>query len=107
MSSDDLQQQRLQALGVANAVRSDRARLKRLIGEDAITVAEGLRSPPPESDGCSLGEQLMSQRRWGRRKCMSFLTRLQITERKLIRELTPRQRELLARELAAVIPPKR
>jgi hypothetical protein len=106
MSSQDLRQQRLQALGAANAMRSDRARLKRQIADGTITVALVLQPPPPESDGCSLGELLMSQRRWGRRRCMSFLTRHQLAERKLIRELTPRQREILAQELSALVGPK-
>ncbi len=80
MSSSDLRQRRLQALGVACAVRSDRARSKSQIGDGVITLAQVPGSPPPESDGCSLRELLMCQQRWGRRKGKGFLTRHRISE---------------------------
>jgi hypothetical protein len=102
MSSSDLRQLRLRALSVANAVRSGRARLKREIGTGAVTLAEVLRDPSPEAEGCSLGELLLSQRGWGRRRCMSFLRRHQISERKLVAELSARQRELMAEDLASL-----
>jgi hypothetical protein len=105
MSSSDLQQQqqqRLRALELANAMRSGRARLKREIGAGAVTVAEVLRDPSPEAERCSLGELLMSQRGWGRHRCASFLVRHKVSERKLIVDLTARQREFLAQELTAL-----
>jgi hypothetical protein len=101
MASFDFQEQRLQALSLANTVRSGRARLKREIGGGSVTVAEVLRDPQPEAEGCSLRELLMSQRQWGQRRSAGFLKRHEISERKLVSELTARQRELLARELTA------
>jgi hypothetical protein len=101
MSSSEQQQhlQRLHALAMANVMRSSRSRLKREIRAGAVTVTALLRDPPPEAEGCQLQELLISQRGWGWRRCMRFLTAHEISEHKLIRELTARQRELLAREL--------
>ena len=73
--------------------------MKREIRAGAVTVAEVLRDPPSEAVGCSLRELLLSQRGWGRRRCTRFLAAHEIGERKLLRELTARQRELLATQL--------
>jgi hypothetical protein len=99
MSSSERHWQRLQALDLANVIRSARAQLKREIGAGELTVAKVLRDPPSEAEGCSLRELLASQRGWGRRRCARFLAAHEINERKLIRELTVRQRGLLAGEL--------
>ena len=104
MSSSEQHQQRLHALAMANMMRSSRSRLKREIRAGAVTVTALLRDPPPEADGCPLQELLVSQRGWGWRRCIRFLTAHEISEHKLIRELTARQRELLARELQSPAP---
>jgi hypothetical protein len=105
MSSSEQHQQRLHALAMANMMRSSRSRLKGEIRSGAVTVTALLRDPPPEAEGCPLRELLISQRGWGWRRCIGFLTAHEISEHKLIRELTARQRELLARELASPAPP--
>jgi len=99
MGSSEFREQRIQALGLANAVRSGRARLKREIRDGATTIPEVLRTPPPEADRCTLRELLISQRGWGRSRCTSFLAHHEISEHKLLADLTDRQRELLARDL--------
>ena len=105
MSSSEQHQQRLHALAMANMMRSSRSRLKREIRAGAVTVTALLRDPPPEAEGCPLRELLMSQRGWGWRRCVGFLAAHEISEHKLIRELTLRQRELLARVLESPAPP--
>ncbi|MFZ0386150.1 MAG: hypothetical protein WAL22_10825 [Solirubrobacteraceae bacterium] len=102
MSSSERHGQRLQALELANVVRSARAQLKREIAAGVVTVAEVLGDPPPEAEGCSLRELVACQRGWGRRRCTSFLAAYEIGERKLIRELTTCQRDLLAAELESL-----
>jgi hypothetical protein len=102
MSSSERHGQRLQALGQANVIRSARAQLKREIATGAVTVAGVLGDPPPEAEGCSLRELLACQRGWGRRRCTRFLAAYEISERKLIRELTTRQRDLLAAQLESL-----
>ena len=91
--------QRLRALERANAVRLARAELKRRIGEGEISAAEVILTCPWESTSWTLGDLLMSQRRWGRTRCRKFLARNQISEVKQVGALTERQRRLLAAQL--------
>jgi hypothetical protein len=106
MNSSERKRQQLQALDLANVTRLVRARLKREIGSGAVLLAEVLRDPPPEAEGCSLRELLMSQRGWGQRRCTRFLAAHEIGERKRLRELTVRQRELVGGELDRVSGPR-
>ena len=96
MNSSERRQQQLQALDLANVTRLGRAQLKREIGAGTVTVVAVLRDPPAAADGCSLRELLTSQRGWGQRRCARFLAAHEISERKLLRELTVRQREMLS-----------
>src|SRR5437764_13101453 len=72
--------QRLRALVRANQVRLARAELKRRIASGAVSAAEVIRTCPAEADSWSVGELLMSQRRWGNSRCQRFLSHNQITE---------------------------
>ena len=91
--------QRLRALERANAVRLARAELKRRIAEGEISAAEVILACPPEASSWTVGDLLMSQRRWGRTRCFKFLNRNQIGEMKPIGKLTERQRQMLAGQL--------
>ena len=91
--------QRLRALERANAVRLARAGLKRRIAEGDISAAEVILTCPWEASSWSVGELLMSQRRWGRTRCRKFLAQNQISEMKVVGSLTERQRRLLAAQL--------
>ncbi len=92
--------QRLRALGRANEVRLARAELKRRIAEGEMSAAEVILACPWEASSWTIGDLLMSQRRWGSARCRKFLARAQIGERKEIGALTERQRRLLAETLA-------
>ena len=91
--------QRLQALARANKVRLARAELKRRIADGDISAAEIILACPEEAASWSVGELLMSQRRWGANRCRKFLARNQISEIKPVGSLTDRQRRLLAAQL--------
>jgi hypothetical protein len=91
--------QRLQALARANKVRLARAELKRRIADGGVSAADIILGCPEAAENWSVGELLMSQRRWGINRCRKFLARNQISEIKQIGTLTQRQRDLLATQL--------
>lgn len=99
--------QRLRALERANEIRLARAGLKRRIATGEISAADVILTPPKEAVSWSVGELLMSQRRWGSTRCRKFLIHTQILETKRIGTLTERQRRVLATHLDApdVTPP--
>ena len=91
--------QRLRALGRANEVRLARAELKRRIADGEVSAAQVILACPTEVRSWSVGDLLMSQRRWGTPKCRKFLERNQISELKQVGQLTERQKRLLAGQL--------
>lgn len=91
--------QRLRALERANEVRLARAELKRRIADGDKSAAEVILSPPWEARSWSVGDLLMTQRRWGTTRCRKFLLRNQVSETKPLGALTERQRRLLATQL--------
>lgn len=93
--------QRLRALERANQVRLARAELKRRIAEGKVPAASIILDSPWEASSWSVGDLLMSQRRWGSTRCQKFLRSLDIAETKQIGTLTQRQRLELATHLDA------
>jgi hypothetical protein len=91
--------QRLRALERANEVRLARAELKRRIADGEVSAGQVILACPPEASSWTVGELLMSQRRWGRTRCYKFLNRNQIGEMKPVGKLTERQRTMLAAQL--------
>jgi hypothetical protein len=94
--------QRLRALERANEIRLERAALKRRIAAGEVSAADVIMDPPKAAESWSVGDLLMSQRRWGTTRCRRFLARNNITETKPIGTLTERQRRLLAGSLGPV-----
>lgn len=92
------------ALELANDVRRQRAELRRQLADGRLSAAELLLDPPPAAGRWPITELLMSQRRWGRVKCRKFLAKNQIGESKTVRDLTERQRRLLADQLDCAPP---
>ena len=92
--------QRLLALERANHVRLARAELKRQIASGDISAAQVILACPRGATRWRVGELLMSQQRWGRRRSQRFLERNQIGELKPVGDLTDRQRRVLAGQLA-------
>jgi hypothetical protein len=99
--------QHLHALQRANEVRLFRADIKRKISAGERTVGELVLSPPPELEGMSVADLLMSQRRWGRTRTRKFLADLPLAENKPIGTMTERQRRALAFALTPALPAPR
>jgi hypothetical protein len=95
--------QRLRALERANEIRLERAVLKRRIAAGEVSAAEVILKPPQSAETWSVGDLLMSQRRWGTTRCRRFLARNSITETKHVGTLTERQKNLLARARALAL----
>jgi hypothetical protein len=93
--------QYMRALERANKVRVARAELKRRVAFGEVDVAEVILCCPWEARSMAVDELLMSQRRWGVRRCRKILAVLPISEKKSIGSMTDRQR----RQLAALLPP--
>jgi len=91
--------QHLQALERANEVRLARAELKRQVAAGQLDAAEIVLECPPEVEGMSVSDLLMSQRRWGRTRCRKFLATIPLAENKTIGSMTDRQRRALATTL--------
>ncbi|MHB8695316.1 MAG: hypothetical protein ACYDHH_29155 [Solirubrobacteraceae bacterium] len=91
--------QRLRALERANEVRLARAELKRRIAGGDVSAADVILACPQEASSWSMRDMLMSQRRWGSKRCRKFLERNQIGELKPVGDLTQRQKLLLAGQL--------
>ena len=93
--------QHMRALERANNVRLARAELKRAIARGDRNAAEVVSECPWETESMTIAELLTSQRRWGRTRARKFLMPLSLNENKQLGTLTPRQRRLLATELAS------
>jgi hypothetical protein len=91
--------QRLRALERANEVRLARAELKRRIAGGDVSAADIILNTPREASSWSVRELLMSQRRWGSKRCRRFLEVNGINELKPVGGLTERQKQLLAAQL--------
>jgi hypothetical protein len=91
--------ERLRALQRANEIRLARAELKRRIADGEVSAAEVILNPPREALSWSLGDLLITQRRWGAQRCRKFLLRNNVSETKRLGSLTDRQRRLLAANL--------
>ena len=92
--------QHMRALERANSVRLARAELKRAVARGDLDPAEVVRDCPWQTESMTISELLTSQRRWGRTRARKFLTPLSLNENKQLGTLTPRQRAILAAELA-------
>jgi hypothetical protein len=92
--------QRRLALQRANEVRLARAGLKRRLAAGDLFVPQIILACPQEATRWRLGELLMSQPGWGRQRARKFLERNQLSELKPIGQLTARQQQLVAGQLA-------
>ena len=93
-------EQRHAALALANDVRSQRAALKRDIGNGTVAMQTLLQAPAAPADGCTVAELLRSQAGWGPARTRRFLTRHNVGEYKQLGQLTDRQRSIMAADLS-------
>jgi hypothetical protein len=95
--------QRLRALERANEIRLARAALKRRISLGQVSAAEVILDCPDAALSWTIGDLLISQRRWGSTRCRKFLSRNHIIETKPVGTLTDRQQQMLASSLQASV----
>jgi hypothetical protein len=91
--------QRLEALKRANAVRSERAELKRALRSGTVDIAELLLSPPEYLLGATLSQIILASPGYGQVRVNRLLKRCRISPLKTFGGLSDRQREELARAL--------
>src|SRR5919109_4223732 len=91
--------QHMRALAQANRVRLARAELKRQVSEGENSVGEIVLDCPWEAASMTIADLLMSQHRWGRKRCRRFLASIPMSETKTIGSMTDRQRRALAARL--------
>jgi hypothetical protein len=89
------QPQHLQALAQANAIRLERARIKRDIRAGKVSVCAMLEDPPASLKTMTVAELLRAQRRWGRTRSATLLSRCGLSEARRLGRLTLRQRSAL------------
>lgn len=92
-----VQQQHLEALDRANAVRLARAQAKRDIAAGNLTVIDAL--DLAECQTMTLADLLIAQHRWGNTRMHRVLTRLRVSQSRRVCQLTLRQKYRLADEL--------
>ena len=86
-------EQRLRALAHANEIRHARRIAKLIFRRDAIALYGVIAQPPPELETMLLREALLSLEGVGPARVDRFLTAAQISSRRALGTLTPRQRE--------------
>lgn len=91
--------QHMDALAKANKVRLDRAAFKRMVSARNEQLSKALLNPPDFILSAPIAELLRSQPRWGYSKVRKFLAMYAIFENRKVRDLTTRQRQLLAAAL--------
>lgn len=96
----DAPNQPMLALEQANQIRLARSQLKRRVAQGEIGAAEVIGGCPKEAETMAVSELLLSQHRWGQRRCQDLLAALHISEAKRIGSMTPRQRQALVDTLS-------
>lgn len=90
---DRTAEHRLAALCLANEVRSQRARMKRRLRGNEVSVIEIVRCPPDYVRSMKLHQLLLALPTFGPRKVRQLLARIRISDAKTIGGLSPRQRD--------------
>src|SRR3954470_16988314 len=90
--------QHMDALNRANTVRAAAALLKRRLAAGELTLQQALTDP--DADPVPVGRLLEALPRYGVHKTEAVLKQVQVSAHRRVRDLTPRQRALIA-EIAA------
>lgn len=93
--------QHLRALARANEVRLARAELKRHVLSGELDAATVVLDVPWAAETMSIGDLLLSQRRWGHTRVRKVLATVPMSEGKPIGTMTERQRHALAAALGS------
>jgi len=87
--------QRMEALGRANSIRTNRARLKQDLKAGRVSIFPLLTEPPDYLGTAKVADILLAIPKYGRVKVNKALDRCRISPSKTFGGLTPRQREEL------------
>lgn len=107
MSPERTAAQRSEALGMANHIRSTRARFKRDLRTGVIdvhAVLQQLAWPAPDMDTMRVVDLVQATPKIGHHKTAALLRRAGIAPSKTLGALTTRQRDTLIREVRAAHP---
>jgi hypothetical protein len=85
-----------EALARANAIRMERAQIKRDVFAGRLTVPDAFDQPAVQT--MPVGDLLAAQNRWGERRVHRLLDQVPCTPQRRVGELTDRQRDRI-REL--------
>ncbi len=88
-------EQRMEALGRANAIRSKRAKLKRDLRARRVRLTDLLLEPPAYIESAAAYDLLLAVPKYGRVKANRIFTQCRISPSKTIGGLSPRQRSEL------------
>lgn len=99
MESDQLSRKSLEHLAVANEVRFKRAADKKLIRQGRLAPADLLRDTPAHWCSAMIVDLLLAMPRIGRVKAHDWCKMESVTPTRRIRELSTRQRHMLARHI--------
>jgi hypothetical protein len=88
-------QQRMDALRRANAIRSERARLKERLRTGELAISDVLVDPPRCVHTAKVLDLLLAVPKYGRVKANKLLERCRVSSAKTVNGLTPRQRKEL------------
>jgi hypothetical protein len=96
---EQLNEQAMEALALANEVRTARTRDKKLIGLGRLEASSVLRTLPKHWTSARTVELLTALPRVGRKKAAHWLVMEQVSSHRRLRDLTERQRTRLAAHL--------
>ena len=91
--------QRMEALQKANAIRSQRAQLKKDLKSGDLEIVEVLQAPPEFLKTAKVMDLLLVVPKFGRVKASRVLTRCRISQAKTVGGLSERQRTELCETL--------
>lgn len=92
------QPQYVKALAMANKARFGHSRIKRDVKAGRLAITDALADP--DAATLTVFDLLKAQRRWGPIRTVKFLAQIPISEKRLVRDLTERQKTLLAEACA-------
>lgn len=85
----------MRALGLANEVRSDRARLKRQLASGTVELASVIADAPTCAQTAKVSELLLALPKVGPARATRWLSQCRIASSKTVAGLTERQRQEL------------
>ncbi len=96
-------QQRNDALTRANYIRTFRNKLKRDLKVGKVELTQVMANPPQEIESMKIVDLLLATPKIGRHRVNLLLRTFKFSPALAIGDMTPRQRDMLCREIAAAM----